>query len=69
MTQAFVALGMRHLVVVDAQNRIVGIVTRKDLDHAAGHGWWRMNAQAPKPNRRPPGGQSRGGGAAKGLNK
>lgn len=51
--QAFVALGMRHLVVVDAQNRIVGIVTRKDLDHAAGHGWWRMNAQAPKPNRRP----------------
>jgi chloride channel 7 len=48
-----VALGMRHLVVVDAQNRIVGIVTRKDLDHAAGHGWWRMNAQAPKPKRRP----------------
>jgi chloride channel 7 len=54
---------MRHLVVVDAQNRIVGMITRKDLDHAAGHGWWRMSAQAPKPNRRPP--SSR----AKGLNK
>lgn len=52
--QAFVSLGMRHLVVVDAQNRIVGMITRKDLDHAAGHGWWRMSAQAPKPNRRPP---------------
>lgn len=51
--QAFVSLGMRHLVVVDAQNRIVGMITRKDLDHAAGHGWWRMSAQAPKPNRRP----------------
>eukprot|EP00879_Flechtneria_rotunda_P004542 GHRR01004797.1.p1 GENE.GHRR01004797.1~~GHRR01004797.1.p1 ORF type:complete len:1031 (+),score=332.52 GHRR01004797.1:561-3653(+) len=51
--QAFVLLGLRHLVVVDAQNRIVGIVTRKDLDHAAGHGWWRMSTQAPKPNRRP----------------
>ena len=61
--QAFVSLGMRHLVVVDAQNRIVGIITRKDLDHAAGHGWWRMSAQAPKPNRRP---ATRAG---KGINK
>jgi CBS-domain-containing membrane protein len=52
--QAFVSLGMRHLVVVDAQNCVVGMITRKDLDHAAGHGWWRMSAQAPKPNRRPP---------------
>ncbi|WIA21477.1 hypothetical protein OEZ85_000682 [Tetradesmus obliquus] len=49
--QAFVLLGLRHLIVVDAQNRIVGICTRKDLDHAAGHGWWRMSAQAPKPSR------------------
>jgi hypothetical protein len=23
----------------------VGIITRKDLDHAAGHGWWRMSHQ------------------------
>lgn len=45
-------LGLRHLIVVDAQNRIVGIITRKDLDHAAGHGWWRMSAQAPKPHRK-----------------
>jgi CBS-domain-containing membrane protein len=49
--QVFVLLGLRHLIVVDAQNRIVGICTRKDLDHAAGHGWWRMSAQAPKPSR------------------
>ncbi|KAF6253336.1 chloride channel [Scenedesmus sp. NREL 46B-D3] len=49
--QAFVLLGLRHLIIVDAQNRIVGICTRKDLDHAAGHGWWRMSAQAPKPRR------------------
>jgi hypothetical protein len=46
-----VLLGLRHLIIVDAQNRIVGICTRKDLDHAAGHGWWRMSAQAPKPRR------------------
>eukprot|EP00878_Enallax_costatus_P036173 GHUV01040524.1.p1 GENE.GHUV01040524.1~~GHUV01040524.1.p1 ORF type:complete len:145 (-),score=23.94 GHUV01040524.1:267-701(-) len=52
--QASVLLGLRHLIVVDAQNRIVGIITRKDLDHAAGHGWWRMSAQAPKPNRKQP---------------
>lgn len=51
LLQAFVLLGLRHLIVVDAQNRIVGIITRKDLDHAAGHGWWRMSAQAPKPKR------------------
>lgn len=52
--QAFVLLGLRHLIAVDAQNRIVGIITRKDLDHAAGHGWWRMSAQAPKPHRKQP---------------
>ena len=34
-------LGLRHLCVVDAQNHVVGIVTRKDLDAAAGHGHWR----------------------------
>lgn len=48
-TQAFVGLNLRHLLVVDASNRVAGVVTRKDLDHAAGHGWWRMSAQAPKP--------------------
>lgn len=65
--QAFVLLGLRHLIVVDAQNRIVGMVTRKDLDHASGHGWWRMSAQAPKPHRRPHGGG--GGGRRGGINK
>jgi hypothetical protein len=47
--QAFVGLNLRHLLVVDQSNRVAGIITRKDLDHAAGHGWWRMGAQAPKP--------------------
>jgi chloride channel 7 len=35
--------------VVDTANQVVGVITRKDLDHAAGHGWWRMSAPAPKP--------------------
>lgn len=47
--QAFVQLGLRHLIVVDSHNIVVGIITRKDLDHAAGHGWWRVSAMAPKP--------------------
>ena len=41
--QVFVALGLRHLCVVDEWNRVVGIVTRKDLDRAAGSGSWRRN--------------------------
>lgn len=41
--QVFVNLGLRHLLVVDVHNHVVGMVTRKDLDHAAGHGWWRMS--------------------------
>ena len=41
--QVFVALGLRHLCVVDEWNRAVGIVTRKDLDRAAGAGSWRRN--------------------------
>jgi chloride channel 7 len=65
LLQAFVLLGLRHLIVVDAQNRIVGIITRKDMDHAAGHGWWRMSAQAPKPHRRPKPGSKK----ATGINK
>ncbi|MEW5297643.1 MAG: hypothetical protein WDW36_000839 [Sanguina aurantia] len=47
--QAFVNLGLRHLVVVDAQNHVVGVITRKDLDHAAGHGWWRASHVAEPP--------------------
>jgi len=42
--RTFVTLGMRHLCVTDHRNRIVGIVTRKDLDAAAGHGAWRRAA-------------------------
>lgn len=43
--QVFVNLGLRHLLVVDVHNHVVGMITRKDLDHAAGHGWWRMSHQ------------------------
>ena len=47
--QVFVNLNMRHLFVVDAHNNVVGLITRKDLDHAAGHGWWRQSHQAEPP--------------------
>lgn len=36
--RTFVTLGMRHLCVVNHANRIVGIITRKDLEHAAEEG-------------------------------
>lgn len=36
--RTFVTLGMRHLCVVTSANRVVGIITRKDLDHVAEHG-------------------------------
>jgi hypothetical protein len=37
MYRTFVALGMRHLCVVDDAKQVVGIVTRVDLERA-GHG-------------------------------
>ncbi len=49
---AFVSLGLRHLCVVDEHSHVRGIVTRRDLDAAAGHGAWRRNRMAPAP--RPP---------------
>jgi chloride channel 7 len=49
--QCFVSLGLRHLLVVDAHHNLVGIITRKDLDHAAGHGWWRASHNAEPPNK------------------
>ncbi|KAK9812846.1 hypothetical protein WJX72_004634 [[Myrmecia] bisecta] len=42
--EIFYSLGLRHLCVVDGRNTVVGMITRKDLDRAAGHGWWRMNS-------------------------
>ena len=51
LLQVFVNLNMRHLYVVDAHNNVVGLITRKDLDHAAGHGWWRMSHQAEAPQK------------------
>ena len=39
----FVSLGLRHLPVVDAGGRVVGVITRKDLDAAAGAGPWRRS--------------------------
>lgn len=50
--QVFISLGLRHLIVVDQHNLVTGIITRKDLDHAAGHGWWRMSHQAQPPQTR-----------------
>ena len=43
--QVFVALGLRHLCVVDSRNRVLGMITRKDLDLAAGAGSWRRNPE------------------------
>lgn len=37
----FLAMALRHLVVLDARHYVTGIITRKDLDHAAGEGAWR----------------------------
>lgn len=47
--QMFIGLSLRHLCVTDESSKVLGIITRKDLDHAAGHGWWRANKIAPKP--------------------
>lgn len=43
--QVFVSLGLRHLCVVDSGNRVLGLITRKDLDLAAGAGAWRRNPE------------------------
>lgn len=47
----FVALSLRHLCVVNEAGKMVGIITRKDLDNAAGHGPLRSNKMAPGPTR------------------
>ena len=46
---AFVSLGLHHLCVVDEHSHVRGIITRRDLDAAAGHGAWRRNRMAPAP--------------------
>jgi chloride channel 7 len=58
--QLFLALSLRHLLVLDAGGAALGVITRKDLDAAAGAGWWRSAAPAPAPRRAPaaPGGAS-----------
>ncbi|KAL4451977.1 hypothetical protein ABPG75_007639 [Micractinium tetrahymenae] len=46
----FLSMSLRHLCVVDSRCRCVGMITRKDLDHAAGSGWWRATDIAPTPH-------------------
>ena len=59
---AFVSLGLRHLVVTDEGSCVRGIITRRNLDQAAGHGAWRRNRMAPaRAQPRPP---AAGGGPA-----
>jgi len=37
----FVTMSLRHVCVTKSSGAVVGIITRKDLDRAAGEGWWR----------------------------
>lgn len=37
----FVTMSLRHVCVTKSSGDVVGIITRKDLDRAAGEGWWR----------------------------
>ena len=46
----FTLLGLRHMCVVDENSRVRGIITRSDLDYAAGHGAWRRNKMARPPD-------------------
>jgi len=53
---AFVSLGLRHLPLTTAEGRLCGMLTRKDLDAAAGAGPWRRSRIASAPAPPPPGG-------------
>ena len=46
----FLSLGLRHLVIVKENTHVAGMITRKDLDYAAGFGPWRRNKPVPKAN-------------------
>ena len=50
----FTLLGLRHLVVVNEASHVRGVITRRDLDHAAGHGSWRRNKIANGPDKPEP---------------
>jgi len=45
----FVALSLRHLLVVDSANNCLGMITRKDIDRASGAGPWRVTRRVATP--------------------
>lgn len=63
----FTLLGLRHLVVVNEASHVRGLITRRDLDHAAGHGSWRRNKIAEGPEKPEPQGAPSSGAVSRSM--